>query len=429
MKIGFVSLGCSKNLVDTQKAMSFLQAQGHQFVDLPQDADAIVVNTCGFIESAKEESINTILQMAEYKKHKCRFLIVMGCLVQRYKEELRAELGEVDCFISIDEYKNMPAIFSALLKSEPAGEQRLLLATQPWTAYLRIADGCSHRCAYCAIPLIRGNNVSEPADLLAEQSRQMAAGGVKELNLVAQDSTFYGYDIDHSFRLADLLKRLNEIDGLQWIRILYMYPGEITEELLQAMKSCDKVIPYFDIPVQHGSDRMLKFMRRPNDISQIIRQVDHIRQLFPQAVLRTTMMVGFPQETDEDFRKMLDFVRLIRWDRLGGFVYSREEGTPAYDMAQVDHDTAERRLDELMKVQEEIAAENNRKMIGTVQQVLIEKKDALRNIYQGRSWRNAPDDIDGHVRFTAGFYLPAGTVVKVRITGSNAYDLSGTLAE
>ena len=425
MKIGFVSLGCSKNLVDTQLAMGFLKAQGHQFVDQPQQADVIVINTCGFIESAKEESINTILRMAEYKQNKCQKLVVMGCLVQRYKDELIAELPEVDRFITIDEYPKLADIFSQLLNTTCNKAFETVIATKPWTAYLRIADGCSHRCAYCAIPLIRHNHRSEKIDDLENQAKQLAQMGVKELNLVAQDSTFYGYDIDHQYHLDELLKRLDTIEGLAWIRILYMYPGEITPKLLDAMESCHKVIPYFDIPVQHGSNKILKLMNRPGNITEIANQVSEIRSRFPQAVMRTTMMVGFPGEQEEDFQQLLAFVRQIQWDRLGGFVYSREENTPAYDRLQVDKEVAERRLDQLMVEQQKISAAKSEAMVGQVVEVLIETKDALRNYYQGRSWRNAPDDIDGHIRFTAPITLQPGSIVKVKITNAKAYDLQG----
>jgi len=426
MNIGIVSLGCAKNLVDTQRAMSFLKAQGHVFVDDPVLADVIIVNTCGFINPAKKESIDMLLKMAEYKKGRCRYLVAMGCLVQRYRPDLEAELPEVDLFIPISDYGRMPQVFAKLMGGEPCAGTELLLATKPWTAYLRIADGCSHRCAYCAIPLIRGDNVSLSINELTSQARQMAAIGVKELNLVAQDSTFYGYDTEHRFMLGRLLKELDTVEGLAWIRVLYMYPGEIDDGLLDDMASCRRVIPYFDIPVQHGSDRMLKLMHRPNDIAAVERLVGKIRDRFPQAILRTTMMVGFPGEQEDDFRQMLDFVSRIRWDRLGGFIYSREENTPSYDMeGQVDPLVGQQRLDRLMEMQQAIAAEKSQAMVGSTQKVLVETKDALRGIYQGRSWRNAPDDIDGHVRFTSPLYHQPGSIVDVAITAAHLYDLDG----
>ncbi len=429
MKIGIVSLGCCKNLIDTQNAMSFLQAMGHEFTDDPQDAECIVVNTCGFINDAKQESIDTILEMAQYKEERCRYLVVMGCLVQRYRNDLEKELPEVDLFISIDEYGHLPEIFGKLFNARINAPKKLILATDPHTAYLRIADGCSNRCSYCAIPLIRGDYRSRPMEDIIEEAKQLRKLGVRELNLIAQDTSRYGIDNYDRLMLSELLRQLDVL-GFDWIRILYMYPDEITDELLDTMASLEHVLPYFDIPVQYGNDRMLKLMNRRGSARHIREIVGKIRSRFEDPVLRTTLIVGFPTETEEDFNDLLQFVRDTRWDHLGAFVYSREEDTSSYDMQpQVPAETANRRLEKLMALQQQIVAEDNRKLIGRELDVLIEGKDALRNIYEGRSRYHAPDGIDGHVRFESPKPLKTGEFAKVRITEANVYDLHGEFIE
>ncbi len=426
MKVGIVSLGCCKNLVDTQNALSFLKASGHTFVDNPAEADAIIVNTCGFINDAKQESINTILQMAEYKKEKLQYLIVMGCLVQRYKADLEKELPEVDCFIAIDEYKNLPEIFNKILKSKTQYKCETVIATYPHTAYLKIADGCSNRCAYCAIPLIRKGYRSVPMEDLLKQAKELEKMNVKELNLIAQDTTRYGIDLYGKLRLADLLAELNKMN-FTWIRILYMYPDEITDELLDRMSQLDKVVPYFDIPVQHSSDRLLKLMNRRGNKQHNFSVIQKIREKFTDPILRTTIIVGFPTETDEDFAELLDFVKEVKWDRLGAFTYSLEEDTPSYTMEpKVSEETAQKRLAELMKLQEKIAKENNRRFIGRTLKVVVESHDSIQNErYEGRAAQHAPDDIDGHVRFNSQKPLNIGDFVDVTITSADSYDLFG----
>ncbi len=428
MKVGIVSLGCSKNLVDTQNALSFLKASGHTFVDDPSLAEAIIVNTCGFINDAKQESINTILQMAEFKNSGLKYLIVMGCLVQRYKEDLIKELPEVDRFIAIDEYKHLPEIFNEVLHSQTKNDPETIIATYPHTAYLKIADGCSNRCAYCAIPLIRKDYKSIPMEDLLKQAKELEKLGVKELNIIAQDTTRYGIDLYGKLRLADLLEELNKLD-FTWIRILYMYPDEITDDLLDKMSKLDKVVPYFDIPVQHASDRLLKLMNRRGNKEHILSVIKKIREKFAEPILRTTIIVGFPTETEEDQKELLEFVKDVKWDRLGAFTYSLEEDTPSYDMEpKVDEQTAQNRLAELMKLQEEIAKENNQRFVGQTLKVVVETQDSVRtDRYEGRAAQHAPDDIDGHVRFTSDRELNLGEFVDVQITSANSYDLMGKM--
>ena len=428
MKVGIVSLGCSKNLVDTQNALSFLKASGHTFVDDPSLAEAIIVNTCGFINDAKQESINTILQMAEFKNSGLKYLIVMGCLVQRYKEDLIKELPEVDRFIAIDEYKHLPEIFNEVLHSQTKNDPETIIATYPHTAYLKIADGCSNRCAYCAIPLIRKDYKSIPMEDLLKQAKELEKLGVKELNIIAQDTTRYGIDLYGKLRLADLLEELNKLD-FTWIRILYMYPDEITDDLLDKMSKLDKVVPYFDIPVQHASDRLLKLMNRRGNKEHILSVIKKIREKFADPILRTTIIVGFPTETEEDQKELLEFVKNVKWDRLGAFTYSLEEDTPSYDMEpKVDEQTAQNRLAELMKLQEEIAKENNQRFVGQILKVVVETQDSVRtDRYEGRAAQHAPDDIDGHVRFTSDRELNLGEFVDVQITSADSYDLMGKM--
>lgn len=426
MKVGIVSLGCSKNLVDTQNALSFLKASGHTFVDDPSLAEAIIVNTCGFINDAKQESINTILQMAQFKDSGLKYLIVMGCLVQRYKGELIKELPEVDRFISIDEYKNLAEIFNEVLHSQTKNDPETIIATYPHTAYLKIADGCSNRCAYCAIPLIRKDYKSLPMEDLLKQAKELESLGVKELNVIAQDTTRYGIDLYGRLRLSDLLEELNKLD-FTWIRILYMYPDEITDELLDKMSKLDKVVPYFDIPVQHSSDRLLKLMNRRGNKEHILSVIRKIREKFADPILRTTIIVGFPTETDDDQKDLLEFVKEVKWDRLGAFTYSLEEDTPSYNMEpKVSEQTAQERLSELMKLQEKIAKENNQRFIGQRLKVVVETQDSVRlDHYEGRAAQHAPDDIDGHVRFTSDKELYLGDFVEVLITSVDSYDLFG----
>lgn len=432
MKIGFVSLGCAKNLVDSEKIMGMLKEGGHEFVSKPSDAEAIIINTCGFIQSAKEEAINTILEMAEYKKKNCKKLIVCGCLAQRYKEDLEKEMPEVDRFIAIREYPQLHEILKEELQIplHVYGKSERLSSGKPWTAYLKIAEGCSNRCTYCAIPLIRGENVSVPMEDLVEEAKDLASKGVKELVVIAQDTTKYGIDLYHRYALLELLEKLNEINGIHWIRILYMYPDEISDELIEGMKKLDKVLPYFDIPMQHSDARMLKLMNRRGDEHTVRQLIKKIRDTFEEPTLRTTYIVGFPTESKQDFDKLCDFVKEIRWNKMGAFTYSIEEDTPAYDMEQtVSEEEKKERLDMLMSLQSEISYMNNRQLAGKTIEVLVEGKDGLSDKYVGRGRMHAPDDVDGIVVFTSMKHLELGSFVHVKVNDADEYDLYGELEE
>lgn len=427
MKIGFVSLGCAKNLVDSEGMMTMLTQEGHQIVSDPQQAEAIIVNTCGFIESAKSESIQTIFEMAKYKEKQCQRLIVVGCLAQRYQAALEQDIPEIDAVIPIRDYDRLADILRPMLGQKEGAlvKTERVLSGSPWQAYLKISEGCSNRCSYCAIPLIRGNQVSRPMEEILKEAKQLAQMGVKECTVIAQDTTRYGLDLTGEYLLPELLRQLDELD-FHWIRVLYMYPDEIQPELLEVMAQSKKILPYFDIPMQHASDRMLKAMNRRSSAKSLLALMAQLRQRFENPTLRTTLIVGFPQETEEDFNALLDFVKQARWDRLGAFTYSDEEDTPAYEMeGKVDPDIAQARLDKLMSLQKEIVKEKTQAMIGQVVEVLIEKQDALNKEYHGRSKADAPDEVDGQVIFKANQSLRLGQFVQVKITDTRGYDLVG----
>lgn len=429
MKIGFISLGCSKNLVDSEKMMGMINSGGHELVHNADEAEAIIINTCGFINSAKEEAIQTIFQMAEYKKHKCRKLVVVGCLAQRYKEQLEQDIPEIDAVISIREYPHLHEILQELLDGHDLvsyDKCERKVSSKPWTAYLKIAEGCSNHCTYCAIPLIRGDNVSFPIEQLVGEAKQLAQRGVKELVVIAQDTTKYGVDLYGRRALLDLLQRLHEIEGFHWIRILYMYPDEIDARLIEGMAKLPKVLPYFDIPMQHASNRMLQLMNRRGSREEVAALVKKIRETFSYPTLRTTFIVGFPTEEEADFRELMQFVEDIHWDRMGAFPYSPEEDTPAYSMeGAVDEEIKEARLAQLMKRQEEISLENQSRMVGEVIEVLVEDQEGLTGIYRGRGASSAPDEVDGIVMFKSERFIEYGSFVKVRITEALPHDFKG----
>lgn len=429
MKVGFISLGCSKNLVDSERMMGMLRQGGHELVSDPQEAQAIIINTCGFINPAKEEAIATIFKMAEYKKYNCKKLIVVGCLAQRYKETLEEEIPEIDAVIGISEYDHLHEKLYQLLGGNDLvsyGKCERLVSSKPWTAYLKIAEGCSNCCTYCAIPLIRGGNVTFPIEKIVEEAKQLAAKGVKELVLIAQDTTKYGVDLYGKRSLLEVLKQVHEIEGFHWIRVLYMYPDEIDDELIEGMKKLPKVLPYFDIPMQHANNRMLKAMNRRGTKEEVLKLVSKIRETFDDPTLRTTFIVGFPTETESDFNELVQFVEDVHWDRMGAFTYSPEEDTPAFDMVQdVTEDEKDRRLGVLMKRQEEISLANQQKRIGTIMEVLVEAQDGLTGKYRGRGANSAPDEVDGIVIFTSMQPIELGTFVNVRITEALPHDLIG----
>lgn len=425
MKIGFVSLGCSKNLVDSEEMMGMLKAAGHIIVSDPRHAEAIIVNTCGFINPAKEESINTIFEMTRYADK----VIVTGCLAQRYEKELREQIPEVAAVIPLRDYPKLPSILADLLDQEsevPYIKQYRTVSGNPWSAYIKISDGCSNHCTFCAIPLIRGEQKSKLVHEVREEAEFLASRGVQEITLIAQDTTKFGLDNYGRLMLADLIRELGTVEGIRWIRVLYMYPDEIDDELLEAMRSSKKFVPYFDIPMQHASNRLLKMMNRRGTKEDVVALVQKIRALFPEAVLRTTAIVGFPSETEEDFSELLDFIREVRWDRLGAFTYSKEEDTPASRLPmEVDEAVAAERLDRLMALQKEISQEKNKEKIGTVVEVLVEEQEALTKNYRGRSKGDAPDEVDGQVIFKSALPIEPGQFVPVRITDATQYDLIG----
>ena len=429
MKVGFISLGCSKNLVDSEKMMGMLTANGHTLVSHPSQADAIVINTCGFITSAKEEAISTIFEMAEYKKQNLKKLIVVGCLAQRYKEELEKEIPEIDAVVRISDYGKLHEVLSEQLQDEGKvcfAAAKRQLTSKPWTAYLKIAEGCSNHCTYCAIPLIRGDNVSFPMEELVEEAKELAAKGVKEIVLNAQDTTKYGVDLYGRRCLLDLLEKIHEIEGFRWIRILYMYPDEIDDALVEGMARLPKVIPYFDIPMQHANNEMLQRMNRRGTKEDVMALVKKIRSVFRQPVLRTTFIVGFPGETRETIEEMKQFMKDIRWDHMGAFTYSPEEDTPGFTMKPVVmEDLKNKHLEEIMELQEKIAYENQQRKMGMTIEVLVEDKEGLTGRYRGRSIWDAPDGVDGMVIFTSDRDIEMGSFVQVKVTKVLPHDVFG----
>ena len=427
MKIGFISLGCSKNRVDSENVMGLLSANQHTIINEPNQADAIFVNTCGFITPAKEEAINTILQMSEIKKQTGAKLVVLGCLSQRYHDDLVQLLPEVDRFITLDEYPVMDEILTEELGIQVKGvygKKPRLLSTQPWMGYLKIAEGCSNRCTYCAIPLIRGNFRSYPMETLLEQARHLSDKGVREIVLIAQDTTRYGIDLYQQYRLADLCEEIAKLDGIRWIRILYMYPDELSKEMIDRLARIDKVLPYFDLPLQHGDDLMLKAMNRRGDIRSIKETIGYIRQIHPQAIIRTTMIVGFPGETKKHFEQMLSFVKEMKFDRLGAFTYSKEEDTPAYSFAKEPREsTKNKRYKELMTVQQDIAGQLNQEWIGKEVEVLVEVMDTITKTAKGRSIHSAPDNIDGFIYVKVKESVVCGSLITATIDQAHGHDL------
>lgn len=429
MKIGFISLGCSKNRVDSENVMGLLSVNQHIMVSEPTEAEAIFVNTCGFITPAKEEAINTILQMSEIKKKTGAKLVVLGCLSQRYHDDLVKLLPEVDRFITLDEYPVMDEILTnelGIIVKGVYGKKPRLLSTQPWMGYLKIAEGCSNRCTYCAIPLIRGNFRSYPMEVLIEQAKHLCDKGVKEIVLIAQDTTRYGIDLYHSYKLADLCEEIAKLEGIRWIRILYMYPDELSKEMIDRLASIPKVLPYFDLPLQHGDDAMLKAMNRRGDVTSIKDTIAYIRQTHPQAVIRTTMIVGFPGETRKHFDNMISFVKEMRFDRLGAFTYSKEEDTPAYDYKKEPREkTKNQRYKELMLVQQEIAQQLNEIWVGKEVEVLVEAMDTITKTAKGRTIHSAPDNIDGFIYIKVKENVKPGSFISAIVDHAHGHDLHG----
>ena len=445
MKILFISLGCDKNLVDTEVMLGMLASRGYEMTNDEQEADIIVINTCCFIHDAKEESIQNILEMADLKKTgRLKALIVTGCLAQRYKEEIIQEIPEVDAVLGTTSYEEIAHVIDGVLSDSPMerGDVRLtmkdvdylpvtdthrMVTTGGHFAYLKIAEGCDKHCTYCIIPKVRGDFRSVPMEHLLEEAQNLVDGGVKELILVAQETTMYGTDLYGEKRLPQLLRALCKISGLRWIRILYCYPEEITDELIQVIKEEPKICHYLDLPIQHASDGILKRMGRRTSRAQLIETIEKLRREIPDIALRTTLITGFPGETQEQHEELMDFVDQMEFDRLGVFTYSPEEDTPAASMPdQIPEEVKEERQAELMELQQDIVFDQAEDRIGEELLVMIEGKVADENAYVGRTYRDAPN-VDGLIFVNTSEELMSGDFAKVKVTGAADYDLIGEL--
>ena len=454
MNVGFISLGCSKNLIDTEVAIGLFKENHYKIVNKPEDADILVVNTCGFIESAKEEAINTILEMAEYKKQRCKYLIAMGCLVQRYYDDLVKALPEVDLFIKIDEYNKLWEKIEDLIKRDivekaktktstkiseirplpmPTYDEFLnrVVTTGKNYAYLKIGEGCSNKCTYCAIPYIRGPFVSRKMEDILEEAEKLASEGIKEIIVIAQDTTKYGEDIYGKSRLAELLQEISKIDGIEWIRFLYSYPEGITDELIDTVANNPKIAKYFDIPIQHISNAVLKRMNRKTSKEKIENLLEKIRNKIPNVTLRTSLIVGFPGETEEQFGELLEFVKKAKFDKLGTFMYSKEEGTPASRLPEQIHgNTKKARYNKIMKVQKQISLEKQENKIGKTYKVLAEDISFDGKYFVGRTMQDVPEE-DGLVYIkNAQNYKQEDILnhfIECRIEEVSEYDLIGKI--
>ncbi|MBQ7011310.1 MAG: 30S ribosomal protein S12 methylthiotransferase RimO [Clostridia bacterium] len=435
-KVGFVSLGCAKNLVDTEVMLAKLAEAGYEITPEAEDADVVVINTCAFIESAKSESIETIIDIGWLKEHhKLKGIVVCGCMAERYGEQIKNELPEVDAIVSLG---SIDSIVEAVKKAEkgekayymdidkekmPLGGDRVL--TTGTMAYLKIAEGCDNRCTYCAIPLIRGNMRSRPMEDIVKEAEDLEKLGVKELCIIAQDTSRYGLDLYGDYKLAELIRKISAATQIPWIRLLYLYPDKITDELIEEMKNNPRVVKYADIPIQHISDNMLKAMGRHGGKDVVCDAIKRLRDAIPGITLRTTVMVGFPGETEEDFAELCDFVKKTKFDRLGAFTYSPEEDTAAAELPdRIDEQVKQDRYDAIMQIQLEISAARNRKLIGRKMRVLCENFDIPAECYVGRSEADAPD-VDGKVFFVSDRKHRDGQFVTVRITEAEDYDLIG----
>ena len=427
-KVALISLGCAKNLVDSENILGLLLKNHYEIVSNKEDADILIINTCGFIEASKRESIDVILDNINHKQK----VVVTGCLVNRYIDELKKEIPEVDLWIPIRDYPR----FNVLLKTldnditnyEGLNDDYRLVSTGSYSAYLKIGEGCSNCCSYCAIPLIRGPYASRPFDSVINEAKKLANDGYKELIVLEQDTTRYGLDLKEKKTIVDLLKELVAIDGLEYVRLLYLYPDEITDELIDLIAKEEKLTPYFDIPIQHSEDKILKAMNRRGDKAYLINLFNKIRNKIPNAIIRTTIMVGFPGETEKEFNNLMKFIEQIKFDHLGAFKYSKEEGTASYNYPhQVRESIKQRRLDALMELQQKISYEQNKKHIDEVMTGLVVGQE--NGYYLLRSYFNAPDDVDGKILFSSNRELKEGEKVKVLIKESYVYDLYGELID
>ena len=452
MNVGFISLGCSKNLIDTEVAIGLFKNNNYKIVNNSDEADILVINTCGFIESAKEEAINTILEMAEYKKRRCKYLIAMGCLVQRYYEELVKALPEVDLFIKIDEYNKLWDKIEDLLKRDIVEKSKTktskkiseikplpmptynefmerVVTTGKNYAYLKIGEGCSNKCTYCAIPYIRGPFVSRKMEEILKEAEMLAEKGIKEIIVIAQDTTKYGVDIYGESKLAELLEKISKINWIEWIRFLYSYPEGITEKLIKTVANNKKIAKYFDIPIQHISNSILKKMNRKTNKENITNIIEKIRKQIPDVVIRTSLIVGFPGETESDFKELLEFVKTTKFDRLGTFMYSKEEGTPAARLPEQIHgNTKKARYNKIMKAQAEISLENLKNKIGKTYKVLVEDKSFDGKYFIGRTMQDVPEE-DGLVYIKNDEKLNEKDIldnfIECKIIDVSNYDLIG----
>ena len=440
MKLYFVSLGCDKNLVDSEKMLALLAAKKIEITDKPESADIIIVNTCGFIQDAKEESIETILELAEYKTDKCQALIVSGCLAQRYASEIQKEIPEVDAVVGTAAYDQIYDVVVNVLDGRkecrlqnldylPRNLTARLPAVSSYTSYIKIAEGCSKRCTYCIIPYLRGNYRSVPMDEILQEAKILADSGTKELIVVAQETTVYGLDIYGEKKLPELLRQLCRVEGIEWIRLLYCYPEEITEELLGVMRQESKICHYLDLPIQHCNDEVLARMGRKTTKRDLVKKIAQIREMIPDIALRTTLISGFPGETEEQHRECVDFVADTKFDRLGVFPYSPEEGTPAAEYEDLT-DNALKCLwaDEIMETEQNVIFRQNEEMIGRSFRVIVDGFLPDEGVYTGRTYRDTPE-IDGCVFFSAPYEIVSGTFVNVLVTDANGYDLVGEIKE
>jgi len=435
-RVKVVTLGCEKNLVDSEIMSGLIHGRGYELVEAPEDATVIIVNTCGFIDAAKEESVNTILDMADLKDTgRLKALIVSGCLTQRYKQQLMEEMPEIDGIVGTGDFHNITDIVDEALRGKKPirvgnpvfdYEQAMprMVATPRYTAYVKIAEGCDNACTFCSIPIMRGKFRSRSIESIVAEAEQLASQGVREISLIAQDSTNYGTDLYDRFMLPELLNRVSEVEGLAWVRLHYAYPGFFTDELIETIASNPKICKYIDMPLQHSEDAILKRMRRPGRQRDARELIAKIRARMPEAAIRTSIIVGFPGETEEDFERLCAFVREIKFDRLGVFTYSCEEDTPASRLPdQVPDDVKEFRANTLMELQREVAKDLGSKYIGKTIDVLVERYDGRSDVYIGRSPYDAPE-IDGEV-YVSGCTPEIGEIQKVRITHAYEFDLSG----
>ena len=438
MKLLFISLGCDKNLVDSEMMMGLLHDRGYEFTDNEEEADIIVINTCGFINDAKEESINTILEMAKYKENNLKALIVAGCLVERYKNEILQELPEIDAIVGTTAFDKICDVVDDVLADKKHNELesinkmcrpdvKRIITTGGYYSYLKIAEGCNKHCTYCSIPMIRGAYRSVPMDELVKEAEYLADNGVKELIIVAQEITVYGKDLYGEKKLPELLHRLCKIPGIQWIRLLYCYPEEITDELIETIRTEKKICHYIDMPIQHASDKILKAMGRRTNNAELRNIISKLRKEIPDICLRTTLITGFPGETEEDHQILLDFIDEMEFDRLGVFTYSPEEDTKAASLDnQVDEEVKLCRKDEIMELQQEISMDKSERLVGKEIEVIIEGKASDEDVYVGRSYMDAPS-VDGYVFINSEEELMSGDFAKVRIVKAMEYDLIGDL--